>query len=1009
MRVALVTAAFRARSPIDLASHVRSLAPALARAGASVEVFAGVTGSGLAPYAQRRSELVEPITGKSFGVTVLEMETEPDQDRAAEAFASFLERERPTVCHFEHLDPMGVGLVREAKIRRISTLYAAHDTWPAHDRVSLTMPDLSPFELGDTEAEARSLAAERILASRDLVPGTAEYDEEARRLLHQDLKSPDEAAALREARESIEMRRAEKRVALSGVDRRFAASRLLSRELSAAVGRAFTFRAPGVDKAVLAAVFAEPVDSAVTADSVAAIDFSAATANSSGGSSPSLERAKGPIRLVYMGTTARTSGLHILLDAVSRIRADEKGPALALRLALERTDDLRDAEIHSRAQLLGVDVVWSRGSSVDASAALDGADLLVMPSLWGEVAPSALRIALAAGVPVVASRMPGVVEAAPSTASVLVSPGSVDSLTEALTRLASESGSAALQSMRSAALSEQEANTKDIDDEALEWLDTYQSLADAAEALERARALRSAAPAAGDRDADALTRQEPFGGPKKPDRKRLAALVEVEQQIAELRSLSNTELFARAQAGVSKLRQAFGLKATDAELLARVVARGGAMRDRAEHDEVARKEVARALHELRVAQAALRAEESVRSRRIADLHSVLEQYEHEVAARAEEAARAAQRADAATAQASVAVASRDEAVAGQAQAVSARDEAISAMERAVADAEAASEVSAKSAAEKAEAKAEAKSLRAELEEMKSQLASAELENQASASDKKRLAKDAEEAGQRYREVSMQVEAAKKALTDVEAARDELARSIDERSSEIRRLRERLVKPAAEGEATDGPSASMGDLESIEAYCVSLERDLEALQRNDSWVADEADRLIDTISAAVTETSSKDGEEATASLERMTTRLERMTAELDWRRAEMENVSKAADSLRARFLGGPLASRVRSWAHPPQDVVVSMSALAEVSSRPAEGDQAGASELDRAPAKSEALDPDSVESAGAPLPSGVARQECEAADAADDPEASETNETNGVTAEATGSSEDEVKS
>ncbi len=168
MRVALVTAAFRARSPIDLASHVRSLAPALARAGASVEVFAGTTGSGLVPYAQRRSELIEPVTGQAFGVTVLELEAEPDQERVAEAFASFLERERPAVCHFEHLDPMGVGLVREAKLRRISTLYAAHDTWPAHDRVSLTMPDLSPFELGDTEAEARSLAVEILMSAQGL-------------------------------------------------------------------------------------------------------------------------------------------------------------------------------------------------------------------------------------------------------------------------------------------------------------------------------------------------------------------------------------------------------------------------------------------------------------------------------------------------------------------------------------------------------------------------------------------------------------------------------------------------------------------------------------------------------------------------------------------------------------------------------------------------------------------------------------------------------------------------
>lgn len=931
-----------------------------------MEIFAGVTGSGLVPYAQRRSELVEPVTGQAFGVTVVELEDRPDQARAAEAFASFLERERPQVCHFESLDPMGVGLVREAKVRRISTLYSAQDTWPAHDRVTLTMPDMSPFELGDTEAEARSLAAERLLAASGLRPGDPTYDERAKHFLHQELTLPEEASVLRDAREAVEMRRAEKRVALSGVDRRFAASRLLSRELSAAVGRAFTFRAPGVDRAVLAACFAGPVAEDAkpefVGDGYTPSDFSGATFSEDRSGVGSLERAKGPIRLVYMGTTERTSGLDVLLDAVARIRAKEKGPAMSLRLALERTEDVRDAEIHARAQQLRVDVVWSRGSSVDATAALVGADLLVMPSLWGEVAPSALRIAFAAGIPVVASRMPGVIEAAPSTASVLVTPGSVDSLTEALSRLAGEGGAAALRSMRSAALSEQEVNTKSVDDEALEWLDTYQALCDAAAAMERARKLRSTAPTAPMSEVDSVARQEPFGGPKKPERKRLASLVEVEEQIAEMRSLSNTELFARAQAGISKLRQAFGLQDSDAELLARVVARGGSMRDRAEHDEATRKEVARALHDLRVAQSALEAEESVRSRRILDLHSVLEQFEHEVALRAEEAAQA--------------VATADEARAEVATATSAMEEAQARMQ----DAEALG-------------------------------AAARDDAQAMSMAKAMAVEEAAEAGKRYREVAMQVEAAKKALNDVETARDELARSIDERSSEIRAVRERMIK--ADGtEADASESGPMGDLESIEAYCVSLERDLEALQRNDSWVAGEADRLINTLSeASEDETSGArggGGSERVAELQRLTTRLERMTVELDWRRVEMEGVARAAESKRMRFLAGPLASRLRSWGQPPQDVVTSMSALAEVSSRSSDigGGEPDTMDdgLDQAVDK-DMLDPFRVEDPGALLPTrGVVGDS-----AGPSGETVSESDSNEVSADSAGQTKSEVKS
>ena len=890
------------------------------------------------PYAQRRSELVEPVSGKTFGVTAIELEGDPDQTRVAEAFGAFLERERPEVCHFENLDPMGVGLVREAKLRRISTLYAAHDTWPAHDEVSLTLPDLSPFELGDTEAEARALCAVSLLEAEGLRPETPEYEARLPHLLHGELTNPTESSYLRGARESIEMRRAQKRVALSGVDRRFAASRLLSRELSAAVGRAFTFRAPGVDKAVIAAVYADASQGAVTEDSVgegyASIDFAAATEPAGGAS---VEREKGPIRLVFMGTTERASGVQVLLEAVRLVQAASKGAKFTLLLALERTDDRRDAQIHARATELGVDVAWSRGRSVDAIAALDGADLLVVPSIWGEVAPATIRIALAAGVPITASRMPGVVESAPSTASVLVEPGSAESLAEALSKLCAPEGAAALKSMRSAAQSEQDANTKSVDDEALEWLDTYESLIDAAAAVERARTHVTASV---DRETEGISGQEPFGGQRKAEPKRLASLVEVEEQMVALRALSSTELFARAQAGIGRLRQAFGLKDSDAELLARVVARGGSMRDRAEHDGATRKEVARALNELRKAQAALQADEGVRSRRVADLQSVLEQYEHEVTARAKEASEAVSAAEAAEAKAA---------------------SAESAMRAAEAVAEGAE---AKIASAKAEAAAKTQDALDQVQGLRVSLEESE-------GARSVLADEAAAARRLYEEVAMQVESAKMALKDTEAARDELAQSIQTRSAEIRAVRERLVRPSsAEHDGVEAQDAvdeadMLKELESIEAYCVSLERDLEALKRNDQRAADEADELIGKLTEsrdAQAESSAK-SEDSHAELARMSTRLERVTVELNWRRSEMESAVHAAASRRVRFLAGPIAKRLRAWGKPPEDVVLSMTALAEVSSRPEESAEQSAEQS----AGAEALGQERVEDPAAPLP------------------------------------------
>ena len=71
-----------------------------------------------------------------------------------------------------------------------------------------------------------------------------------------------------------------------------------------------------------------------------------------------------------------------------------------------------------------------------APAALEGVwdelDLLVVPSLWWENSPLTVLEALAAGVPVVASRTGGVPEVLPQDAGALVPPGDVNALRSAL-------------------------------------------------------------------------------------------------------------------------------------------------------------------------------------------------------------------------------------------------------------------------------------------------------------------------------------------------------------------------------------------------------------------------------------------------------------------------------------------------------------------------------------------------------------------------------------------------
>lgn len=822
MRVALVTAAFRSRAPFDLHSHVRSLAPALARAGASVEVFCAVRGQGLAPLAQRRREVADHVGGATFGVTELELgglgaapsaEGPSAQERVAAAFGAFLDRERPTVVHFERVDPFGASIVREAKVRGIASVYSTSDTWPAHDRTSQTLPDLTPLELGNCEAEARARLAEAELGP---IPAMGRFEDAVKdarlaELLHQPLTQMPDILALRDLREAVELGRAEKRVALSGVDRRFATSRLLAKELSAAVGRAFTFRAAGVDQSL----------------------FRLAEGD---GPQPSDAQRKGAPRIAFIGSTEPTSGIDVLLDALAAVRVQEDAPEVLMSLYLECGDPARDALIAERAELLRIETRWTRGPA-DVAGAMARADVVALPTLWGEVSPTLCRIALAAGTPLIASRMPGVVESVPSSAAAFVAPGNVEELAAAITRLTGEGEQldALTRSAREGA-----ERTKSTEDEAAEWLETYGQIAaearGAREAAERARG--------------------------RSERPVNAAAAEVAASLAALRELSSAELFDRAQQGVQKLRKAFGLADTDAELLRRVVARGGDARDRAGEFEAMRDEVKSSLAELSRAREAMAREEAERGRRLADLHGVLGQYEKEVQSRGEEAARAA----------------RELVQAGEAVR--------------------------QAAAEAAEANERAEALEGEASGLREERESAALELVA--------------AKERFEQLARQADEVRTSLAAAEAEREEFSRTLEARDSMVRALRERL---GAEAETGDGRSASElaaaeRDLESIEAFCVALEQDARTLSSHDEWLATESRRLIEALEAAAGQASAGaprgEADDEKVSFERGFGVLERLRSELDWRRREMKAAREASSSLRAKVLAGPLAARVQRW-------------------------------------------------------------------------------------------------
>jgi glycosyltransferase involved in cell wall biosynthesis len=103
-------------------------------------------------------------------------------------------------------------------------------------------------------------------------------------------------------------------------------------------------------------------------------------------------------------------GIEILLDAMSLLH--QKGIPVRLRAIGSFESASYEAEIASRTRQLDLagHVTWT-GFANNVTEELRQLDLLVLPSLFGEGLPMVVLEAMAAGVPVVATRVPGVPEA----------------------------------------------------------------------------------------------------------------------------------------------------------------------------------------------------------------------------------------------------------------------------------------------------------------------------------------------------------------------------------------------------------------------------------------------------------------------------------------------------------------------------------------------------------------------------------------------------------------------
>jgi glycosyltransferase involved in cell wall biosynthesis len=130
-------------------------------------------------------------------------------------------------------------------------------------------------------------------------------------------------------------------------------------------------------------------------------------------------------------------GVETLLEALAAVRL--AGGDVRLRAIGPFETPEYEAEVRALVDRLGIDdaIDWT-GFVTDIAAELRRVDALVLPSLFGEGLPMVVLEAMAAAVPVIATRVEGVPEAiAPGETGLLVEPGDAAALAaaiEALTR-----------------------------------------------------------------------------------------------------------------------------------------------------------------------------------------------------------------------------------------------------------------------------------------------------------------------------------------------------------------------------------------------------------------------------------------------------------------------------------------------------------------------------------------------------------------------------------------------
>ena len=136
-------------------------------------------------------------------------------------------------------------------------------------------------------------------------------------------------------------------------------------------------------------------------------------------------------RIVFASGRAQPyKGIEVLIDAAARLEAAGRDDVVVVYCG----DGPGLAALKERAAARGVRRFHFLGRRDDVPRLLRSAAIAVVPSLWAEAFGLTVVEAMAAGVPVIASSVGGIPEIV-ATAGVLVPPGDVAALADAVTRL----------------------------------------------------------------------------------------------------------------------------------------------------------------------------------------------------------------------------------------------------------------------------------------------------------------------------------------------------------------------------------------------------------------------------------------------------------------------------------------------------------------------------------------------------------------------------------------------